>query len=335
MDAPAQAKFAASIAQGPGKVQGVKFSTVELELKTRSKDSKVDYLNEAKESLAVKKGMKVEETDSEDDVPLVELEARMRRKRRKEEKEKILKEAAADDDFKENKVAAKNVPRQAGPVSQQPAGGLQVQMAYPQPYALPLQYPPLQHPYPVISPPSFHPQWPGSPFLAGSPNLQWIATAPSNPQWAGSSNQLNPYNLGLPPSPFLQQGAGGYPIQQGSGGRPLQLGGFDPYQQRVLGLSPHHIVQSTSYHQHGMLGLQQQGGPGLQQQGGPGLQQQGGPALQQQCGPGLQQQGSVLHQQGVPVLHQQGVPGLHQQAVPGLNQQAGPGLHQQAIPGLL
>ena len=73
MDAPAQAKFAASIAQGPGKVQGVKFSTVEL--KTRSKVSKVDYLNEAKESVGVKKGMEKEETDSEDDVPLVKLAA--------------------------------------------------------------------------------------------------------------------------------------------------------------------------------------------------------------------------------------------------------------------
>ena len=41
----------------------------------------MDYLNEAKESVGVKKGMEKEETDSEDDVPLVELAARMRRKR--------------------------------------------------------------------------------------------------------------------------------------------------------------------------------------------------------------------------------------------------------------
>ena len=81
MDAPAQAKFAASIAQGPGKVQGVKFRTAEL--KTRSKVSRVCYFNETKESIGVKKGMEKEETDSENYVPLVELEERKRRKRRR------------------------------------------------------------------------------------------------------------------------------------------------------------------------------------------------------------------------------------------------------------
>ena len=64
------------------------------------------------------------------------------------------------------------------PVSYLPAGGLQVQLAYPQPYTLPLQYPPLQHPFPVISSHQFIP----SGQVAGSPNLQCIANAPSNPQ---------------------------------------------------------------------------------------------------------------------------------------------------------
>ena len=47
MDGPAQAKFAASIAQGPGKLQGLKFEEVQLE--TRKKETLVDYLNRMKD----------------------------------------------------------------------------------------------------------------------------------------------------------------------------------------------------------------------------------------------------------------------------------------------
>ena len=83
MDAPAQARFAASIAKGSGKVQEIKFADVELE--TRKKVSRVDYINVIQEAGGNKKGMEREEnvervsssaadlTDSEDDVPSVEL----------------------------------------------------------------------------------------------------------------------------------------------------------------------------------------------------------------------------------------------------------------------
>ena len=48
MDAPAQARFAASIAKGSGKVQEIKFDDVELE--TRKKVSRVDYINVIQEA---------------------------------------------------------------------------------------------------------------------------------------------------------------------------------------------------------------------------------------------------------------------------------------------
>ena len=113
MDVPAQA---ASIAQGPGKVQGLKFEAVELE--TRKKETIVDYVNKVKDvdndetnqkpnessENATVAGDRTGSEDSEDEIPLVELEAMRRRKRRKEKMEKILKEAASAKDFKENDI---------------------------------------------------------------------------------------------------------------------------------------------------------------------------------------------------------------------------------------
>ena len=83
MDAPAQAKFAASIAQGPGKVQGLKFEEVELE--TRKKETIVDYVNKVKDVAndetnqnpnessenATVAGDRTDSEDSEDEIPLV------------------------------------------------------------------------------------------------------------------------------------------------------------------------------------------------------------------------------------------------------------------------
>ena len=88
MDAPAQAQFAASIAQGAGKAQGASFVPVELE--TRISVPRVKYANLVQEKEAdsaekqagdkeLTEGVKssaghMEEAsdDEDDDVPLVE-----------------------------------------------------------------------------------------------------------------------------------------------------------------------------------------------------------------------------------------------------------------------
>ena len=79
-DAPAQAKFAASIAQGAGSAQGIQFNPVEHE--TRCNVTNVMYINaKAVKDQKNKDTKKVNgedeqpvESSSDDDIPLVELQ---------------------------------------------------------------------------------------------------------------------------------------------------------------------------------------------------------------------------------------------------------------------
>ena len=110
MDAPAQ--FAASIAQGAGRAQGIKFAPVELE--TRKIVTGVKYVNlaegkdEEEETLEGEASSAHVDQNSEDDIPLVDLE-RARQKKRKSKMEDVLKAAASEEDFKENKPPSKRL----------------------------------------------------------------------------------------------------------------------------------------------------------------------------------------------------------------------------------
>ena len=92
----AQAKFAASIAQGAGSAQGIQFNPVELE--TRCNVTNVMYMNaKAVEDQKNKDTKKVNgedeqpvESSLDDDIPLVELQRRKERKSRRQRVDKVL-----------------------------------------------------------------------------------------------------------------------------------------------------------------------------------------------------------------------------------------------------
>ena len=336
MDAPAQAQFAASIAQGAGKAQGLKFDPVELE--TRNKESRVDYTNVHQEQaddvtktnqdknneLTEGEGdcsLVSEEADSEDDIPLIKLEAVRRRKRKLERRERILKEAAADDDFKENKVAPeKNSPHsvgypggmvQASPgMSQHVNGGLHIPMGYPQPNTIPFDFPSfqqmsaVQNPFSALSSPAFQQL---APYQTQYSDGWW--SQPADGRWSQPAHG----RWSQPADGRWSQPADGYNLQM-AGGHNLQMAGG--HNQHMAG--GHNLQMTGGHNLHELGGGGLAGGPNLQVAGGPNLYMAGGPmqwpgvANQQWIsgGPNPQWPMGSNQLQGVPFnpLKQQAVP---------------------------
>ena len=211
-----------------------------------------------------------DESDSDDDIPLVELEAIRKKKRKLERRERILKEAAAEDDFKENrevnlkkeKSASKQqfqnshhtVAYQASPwMSHQVLGGPQVPINYPHPYMIPYNFPP----FPQMS----AVQNPFSDF--SSPGYLHIAPY----QWPGGLNQQLAVGLNQPLTMGHNQQIFGGHIQPLTGNPILQMTG------QIQPMMGSNIQPMTGVA--GGYNLQKAGGDNLQMAGGPNLRMAG------------------------------------------------------------